>query len=382
MRRVSLICTVAAACCLGVSCAGRFRYSSGEIAVPSAWPMSRANLTATGNIAAESFTGKLNLIWHARVGDKPIAPLTLDHGKLVLNGSRKRVWFFDCKTGDKQGKLKVGSVVQGGLRITDSLAYAAVGYPGNKLSCISLVHGKHYWEVPIKDVSSTPIIVDDRLIMSSGPGILTAYDLKTGKTGWKFSAEGRLLAAPSYADGLLYLGSDQGLFYAISASDGKELYRVNLKNPIVNSAAIGQYVYVADVKGNLNALSLRDSVVVWQAKLRAPVWTAPTLSDSHVIVAHSGGEVIAFDALSGQEQWRYDAVDVVKASPIIVGKYVIVGTMTGTLLVLDGDNGFLVSKAQIDGAIEWSPVSDGSCIYVATQTGRILCYGELHDQPR
>jgi len=362
------------------SCSSRYKMSRAALTKPSFWPTHRADIAATGSISSDSYSGKLDLLWQGKINDRPVGPLALSHGQLAIPGSRKRVWFFDCGSGKKLGKLKVSGIPQGGLTLRDSLAYLTLAHPRNRLVCLDLIHRQSRWQARIKDAAFGPIIVGNRLITSSSDGVVTALDPKTGKQIWKYQTDSRLLGPVSAADGRLFVGSDDGALFAISESDGTELYRVNLRSPIVSAVAIAEYIYVADVKGHLNALSPVDGTVAWQVSLPSSTWTAPTISDGRVFAACRGGEVVALDALTGREIWRYAAVDVVKGSPIVVGKYVAVGTMTGALLTLSTETGEVVGQIKIQGAIAWSPVSDGSRIYVATQTGRVFCFGDLHEQ--
>jgi polyvinyl alcohol dehydrogenase (cytochrome) len=65
-----------------------------------------------------------------------------------------------------------------------------------------------------------------------GTGGLVAIDPATGRTRWIFkpetldgSAAVSLGAAPTVIPGVVFEGSNQGILYAVSAADGKELWR-------------------------------------------------------------------------------------------------------------------------------------------------------------
>ena len=354
--------------------------SRGALERPNVWPTHRADVAATGAITGKGFTGKLDIIWQGKVNDRLVGPIIVAHGQLMIPGSRKRIWFFDCASGDRLGRFRVGGIPQGGLTVADSLAYLSLAYPRNRLLGTDLVHHSIRWQARIKDAAFAPIIVGNRLITSSGDGIVSALDPKSGKQLWKFQTDGRLLGPVSAGDNRLFVGSDDGTFFALSESDGKELYRVKLRSPIVNAAAVAEYIFVAEADGQLNALSPADGRVAWQVSLPSSTWTAPTVSDQRVIIACRNGDVLAFDTPTGRELWRYAAVNVVKASPIVVGGYVVFGTMAGDIMTLSAETGLSVAKARLNGGIAFPAVSDGSHVYVTTQSGRVYCLGELHEQ--
>jgi outer membrane protein assembly factor BamB len=362
------------------SCSSRYRMNRDALTQPSFWPTQRADIAGTGSISSDDYSGKLDLLWQGKINDRPVGPLALAHGQLAIPGSRKRIWFFECDSGKRLGKLKVSGIPQGGLTLQDSVAYLTLAHPRNRLVCTDLIHRQNRWQARIKDAAFGPIIVGNRLITSSNDGVVTALDPKTGKQIWRYQNDSRLLGPVSAADGRLFAGSDDGSLFAISESDGTELYRVNLRSPIVSAVAIAEYIYVADVGGHLHALSPADGTVAWRVSLPSSTWTAPAVSDGRVFAACRNGDVIALDALTGREIWRYAAVDVVKGSPIVVGKYLVVGTMTGALLTLATETGAVAGQTKVQGAVAWSPISDGSRIYVATQTGRVFCFGDLHEQ--
>ncbi len=362
------------------SCTSRYKMNRTALAQPSYWTTPRGDIAATGSISDSNYSGRLDTLWQGKINDRPVGALALSHGQLVIPGSRKRLWFFDCTSGHKLGRLKVGGIPQGGMALADSLAYLTLAHPKDRLLCLDLIHRKNRWQARIKDAAFGPIIVGNRLITSSSDGIVSAFDPKTGKQIWKYQTSGRLLGPVSAGDGRLFVGSDAGVLHAISESDGTELYRVNLRSPIVSAAAVAEYIYVADLKGELTAASTVDGTIAWQVSLPSSTWTAPTVSDGRVFAACRNGDVIALDAVTGREIWRYAAIDVVKASPIVVGRFVVVGTMTGALITLSTESGSVAGKTKIPGAIAWSPVSDGSRIYVVTQTGRVFCFGDLHEQ--
>lgn len=380
MRRGIILLLLALISGMLVSCTGRYKMSRRALERPSAWPTYRGNFNATGAISMAEFTGQLDIIWQGKVNDRLVGPIIAAHGQIMIPGSRKRLWFYDCATGDRLGRYRLGGIPQGGLMLDDSLAYLSLAYPRNRLLCIDLVHQRLRWQATIKDAAFAPIIVGNRLITSSSDGVVSALDPKSGKQIWKLQTDGLLLGPLSAGDNQLYVGSDDGTLIAISESDGKELYRAKLRSPIVNAAAVAEYIFVAEANGQLNALSPADGTVAWQVSLPSSTWAAPTVSDQRVIIACRNGDVLAFDAPTGRELWRFAAVDVVKASPIIVGGYVVVGTMAGNIMTLSAETGSIVADVKLDGGIAFPPVSDGLRVYVATQSGRVYCLGELHEQ--
>jgi outer membrane protein assembly factor BamB len=379
LRRLALLMLVTLA--LPVGCVKHFYMKKADYQKPSSWPLYRNDPAADGVQSGDGFHGRLDTVWIQR-GEKPSGPLTIQNGLLILPSARKRLKFYDVVDGKYRGQIKLPVQPQTALLIQDSIGFVALAPPRNSLYGIKLGNQKTLWKTPVKDAPPGSILVSNRLIIGSADGTLSALNPSDGKLNWRFHVDERFSAAPSYSDGKLYQPSEKGIVHVLSETEGKELYQVSVKGPIVSAATVAGDVFCGDVLGNLYCLDQHDGAIRWQVALDGPIWTTPTVAGNLVIVGHSGGDLVALDQTSGHQVWKYSPVEVIKASPIVVGDYVIVGTMRGTLCIINAADGSLVARAQLKSAIAAAPVSDGRNIFVVTQDGRILCLGERHEQSR
>jgi len=379
MRRFPVIGLVALLV-LTSGCSHRFRMSRERLAQPSAWPFSRGDTDGLGSIGADGFNGELTLLWQRRVGSKPAGPLTLSHGALIYPGSGRRINFYDQSGGDYLGYWQAKRPAQTGLSMLDSLAFYGTSPPDERLCCVDLVHRKQVWRQHVKDAAAGTIIVENRLIVASGAGLLQAYDAHSGNLLWSFEAPGRLVAGPSSDARKVYQPVDDGTLIAIAVEDGRELFRVELNEPLPGGVAVSDLIYAAGIRGAVFALDRDDGRIVWQASVGGDVWTTPTVADGRVFVGLSDGELVALDAATGSERWRFRTVEVVRASATAVGRFVVVGTMAGKLFCLDAATGAVVDQRQLDGAIAVPPVTDGWRLFVATDEGEIVCLGDAHEE--
>jgi len=367
---------------LSSGCTRTYKLKRDAVSAEGAWLSSHGTVSNLGATDKSGFSGRLTPIWESSFGGKPAGPLAIHNGALIYPETKKRLKFLDCLTGRTLGQLKTKGLPQTGVAVQDSLAFYGIGPKRNRLIAVDLMRHKSLWSQEIKDASRGPIIVDDRLIVSSGDGILAALALDDGELLWEYSTEARFEVSASYADGILWQPDDRGELIVLSVTDGTERFRVKLGAPSVGAAAVADKVYVTGVTGQVRALGKSDGALVWQTDLGEPIWTTPAVAHGRVYVGHSGGEIVALDAAGGEIAWRQPLGAVVKASPIAVGPFVVAGTMAGRLVVLDGADGAVVDSAQLEGAIEFSPVTDGRRVFAATQKGKLVCFGENHDQSR
>lgn len=378
MRQILL--TICIAGLMATSCAKRFHYTDEFAKQPSVWPFYRGDLQARGVWPDGSYSGKLQLLWTDKISYRVAAPLTIQHGHLVVPTTGKKIQFYNAANGTMFGQIRLNGTVQTAVLVKDSLLFAALSPNRNRVEAINLATRKTIWRAPVKDAALAPIILNDRLIISSGEGTLYALELATGHRVWDFSGAGRFTAPIAYGDGRIFQPSDDGTLYALSETTGEKLYEVKLDGPLVGGAAVSDIVCIASMTGTVYGLKAEDGTILWQIKLNGPIWTTPAIDDDLIVIGHSGGEVIALNRQDGSMIWQYPIIEVVKASPLLVGQYVVVGTMSGKLVVLNKSDGVKVAETKATGAIAFPPVTDGSRIFVATQSGRILCYGEQHEQ--
>jgi len=380
MRRFQVWTVVLCLLLLAVSCGRRYRLHPDDLSSEGRWECSRGSSARLGVAESAAFDGRLRLLWVQTTSGKPAGPLSIHNGTLIYPESKKKIRFYDVASGRHLGRLNAKGVPQTGVAVADSLAFYGVAPRKEFLRAVNLLTARRLWNADVKDANAGPIIVDNRLIVSSREGVLLAFELDDGELAWTFQADQRLTAGPSFGHDRLFQPADQGWLYAVSADSGCEMFRVRLDGPLVNAVAVADRVYGAVMTGQVYGLNPEDGSVVWQTQLDGPIWTSPAVAGESVFVGHSGGELAALDGATGRVLWRYDLGEVVRASALVLGEYVVAGTMTGRVLVLDAESGASVDSTRVKGAIQFPPVTDGRRLFIATQAGKIFCFGESNEQ--
>jgi outer membrane protein assembly factor BamB len=74
------------------------------------------------------------------------------------------------------------------------------------------------WTIKVSGpVLSSPLVVDDTLILGDGAGQLRAWSLANGEPSllWEISLSANIEASPAIWNGRIYVGSRSGFFYAV-----------------------------------------------------------------------------------------------------------------------------------------------------------------------
>jgi len=82
---------------------------------------------------------------------------------------------------------------------------------------------------------------------------------------WRFKTGGPVIASPAIANGVLFIGSSDGVFYAIDENTGQQKWKVTLTDPISSSPAVADnLVYFLSYDGVFYALTADSGEIKWR----------------------------------------------------------------------------------------------------------------------
>lgn len=367
------------ACCLIFSsCTANFKLPREEKISSGPWPYYHGDKSAQGFIASGKFNSQIDIIWEKKFSGKPAGPLTMYDDLIIYPSAKKKIRIIDKYTGKNRGKIKTKGNPQTGMIIGDSLGFWSLSPKKNRIYCYNLQNGKIVWDRRIKDAPGSPILVEKRLFVFSGDGILESSDPETGRVNWSYEAEERFLTPAAFGYGRVYQGGDAGTLFALSPENGSIIFRTETNNPISGIAVNDEIIIAAGVKGKVTGVNPENGEIIWETELDGPIWSTPAIDGKSIYLSLSSGQIVSLEKMTGKLIWKFDAVEVVKAPPIVVGNYVVAGTMGGKLFVLDASNGLVINQRELDGPISVSPISDGDFIYVATESAKLVCLGDTN----
>jgi eukaryotic-like serine/threonine-protein kinase len=158
---------------------------------------------------------------------------------------------------------------------------------------------------------------------------------------WRFQAEGQYSGAPpTVANGVVYVpGTD---LYALDATNGSLRWQIQPGttpqrtvggSPMASAVANG-VVYVSSDNGILYALSAADGSEHWHLQA-ASILISPLAVASGVIYFGSDDHyVYALNATDGSLHWKFQAEDWVKSLPLVANGVVYVGAEDDHLYAL------------------------------------------------
>ena len=159
-------------------------------------------------------------------------------------------------------------------------------------------------------VAQRPAIADGRVYAAAVEGGVSAFDLRSGQSVWRYASELPLTGGPGAGEGLVVVGSLEGDVIALDAATGAEK---------------------------------------WKSKVANEVLVAPAVGGGMVFVHSNDGRVTALDAGTGERRWFYSA-DV----PALTVRGNGAMTVGPGILFVGNDNGTLTALSMTDGGVVWT----------------------------
>ena len=107
-------------------------------------------------------------------------------------------------------------------------------------------------------------------------------------------------------DGLAFLGTYAGNFYAWDSATGEQRWVVKTGGPIGHAAAFAEgVVFFGSMDRKLRAIEAGTGRERWNFEAGAGIWTAPTVADGVVLFGARDGMFQALDATTGAPRWQF-----------------------------------------------------------------------------
>jgi outer membrane protein assembly factor BamB len=147
-------------------------------------------------------------------------------------------------------------------------------------------------------------------------------------------------------EGRVALANSEGTVAVLDAASGKDVWRLNLKQPIAAGVGSdGQQVAVITRDNQL--VAMRDGQVQWRQTLPAQSFTAPLVAGARVFVLTADRSVLAFDGTSGAKLWTQQRA----GEPLVLKQAGVLVAFKDTLIT--GFAGRLVGLNPNSGVIRW-----------------------------
>lgn len=235
---------------------------------------------------------------------------------------------------------------------------------------------------------------ENLLFVGSDDGILRALQQQDGRVEWQFSAKAPIRARPTFHDGAIFLHADDGRLHRLDARSGKAAWTVPLqpepKAETVTKKRASRYdhyssspviaeglLYVGTSNGIVFALDPAEGEERWRFDTGDTVSTTPCVANGRIFFGSFSGKVFGLSRSTGKKLWEYETLAPVTSSPAVAHDKVLVGSRNYDLLALDASSGEVAwSRYHWFSWVESSVTIDGSTAYIGTSDSQSL---QAHD---
>jgi outer membrane protein assembly factor BamB len=157
---------------------------------------------------------------------------------------------------------------------------------------------------------------------------------------WQFQAGGSASRSPAIAGGVVYIGSDDSILYALDAMTGAEVWRYDAGEAAeITPTVAGGMAYLNTIGGALIAIDAATGEETWRFAEPIAADSTPAVVDGLLYAANEAGNLFAIDPATGEERWRYAAAAEFSRSPAVADGRVFVGTSDGRAYGVDAASG-------------------------------------------
>ena len=207
---------------------------------------------------------------------------------------------------------------------------------------------------------STPAISRGTVYVGSFDGNLYALGLLTGELVWRYETEGHTLvsadwgfdrrsiqSSPAVDDSLVYFGARDGFEYAVNATTGELVWRLDHESSWGNtSAAVADGIVYSGSSSSAFVHAVRGATgeELWRVSASSGVFSSPSVAGNTTYVGNNGGTLFAIDRNSGDVRWRFRAGGGIFSSPVITSGKVLFGSDDGRLYALSLTDGAAMKR--------------------------------------
>lgn len=188
------------------------------------------------------------------------------------------------------GATDTFATIGGGLLVVGNSGVA-------QISALNMFSGSLAWDYGLAGgiVDAAPAYYQGNFFF--GTTASQVYDVSsTGALAWSQTLAGPVESTPAIANGLLYVGADSGVLYALNLTTGAVQWSHDVGGSLIASpvASSNDVVYAASTTGALDALNGTTGRLLWAFSDSYPITASPILDEGRLFIEDQSGSVYAF----------------------------------------------------------------------------------------
>jgi outer membrane protein assembly factor BamB len=186
---------------------------------------------------------------------------------------------------------------------------------------------------------------------------------------------GALVEFPAViADGVAYVANYKGHVYALDMRNGKVVWRFKPRRGKMASspAIVGDDLVVHGMDGIVRVLDRRTGRQRWHVRIGSPIESSPVVRGGLDYFGAWNGRIYALDLKRRKLRWTAASGYKITSSAAIAGPTLYIGDYGGRLLALSARTGRLRWSRSVNGRVYGTPAVAAGRVFVPSSTGNSL----------
>ena len=341
----------------------------------SQWPQFGMNPNRT-RATEKHFTFPLKLQWQHKAASAVGQSIVTANGMVFFSTKNGHIEGVNLDTGEKIGRIKKRGSFEATCAYSgdEILIVRRFGQP--TLTLYDIETGKSTWKTRGTTVFSEPLIVKNRIYIGKLNGELSCYELKDGTEIWSQKLPAQIHASPTFADGLIIIGDDNGHMHAFDESSAKS-WEFETKSAIYTSPVLSEGIlYFGSTDGVFYAIDAKTGTQKWSFKSNNKLYNGAAVSGDYVIFGSTDHQVYCFHKNTGKNLWTFKAKSVISTAPVIAGPTVFIGSLDKNIYALDLETGEKRWSFESQGRIRTDPIVSNGKLLFASEDNKLYCFEE------
>lgn len=349
------------------------------------------NLTPQWTVSIGSGNGNGRFLSSPVVSEGVIYALdTSGHVSALESSSGAFLWQVDISPLGQEGAIIGGGIAVGGDKIFVTSPYAEVLALNSKT-------GEILWRIPTQSpIRAAPTFADGRLYVLTISNQLEVLDAASGNRLWNHAGitefAGLLgTASPAVSKGVVIVTYSSGEVYALKTENGHPLWTETLSTtrrpdslssmshiralPVIDQ----NLVLIIGHNQKMAAYDLRRGQKLWERSIGG--LRTPAVIGDFIFMINSHNEVLCLTRDYGQVLWvkklesdLEHPYKVVWDGPIVANNKLYIVSAGGTLHALDPTNGKVLSTIPLSAPVSLAPFVAQETLYILTDNGDLMAF--------
>ena len=202
---------------------------------------------------------------------------------------------------------------------------------------------------------------------------------------WRFKTNGKIRSTPIIDNDAIFVGSDDGVFYALNSQTGDIIWQFQTDCPVRSNGVIVGNMICFESGNVLYAIDVQSGLKLWETVLvegdvtnEIDAWdyfrSSPLFVDGVIYIGSEQGVLKGVDVSDGSVVFQYqtDIQSTIRIPPLWMGGALFFGDWAGTMYCVDVDSDSLLWRLETGKSCNGPAVTDGQSIFIGGRSTSVF----------